>query len=116
MTAPAKCCSSHVPQPPDQQPRPAPWLGEDRTLASCCDPNDCGPCCPNCPTCPTEQALRRKRQFVVGDRVRYSNGHDGPELGTVTSVGSTVVFVRYDANPHTASGTATRPEDLEKVQ
>ncbi len=38
-----------------------------------------------------------------------------PELGTVTSANSWVVFVRYDTHPAAANGTATSPEDLEHV-
>lgn len=55
-------------------------------------------------------------EFKEGDRVRYSNGHDEPELGRVTSVNERVVFVRYDARPHAANGTATSPKDLEIVR
>lgn len=47
------CCDVHV---PGGELSPAPWLGEGRVIASCCDPDDCSPCCPRCPTCPTHDA------------------------------------------------------------
>lgn len=56
-----RCCDSHVPQNPlDPALLPAPWLGEGRQIARCCDPNDCGPCCAGCPTCPTENARKAR--------------------------------------------------------
>lgn len=53
--------------------------------------------------------------FYAGDRVRYSNGFDEQELGTVTSTNAHTVFVRYDSHPHAERGTATAPEDLTLV-
>lgn len=52
--------------------------------------------------------------FEVGEQVVYTPQFGPREDGIVTSVGATVVFVRYKATQ--VRGTATYPRDLFKLR
>lgn len=52
--------------------------------------------------------------FEVGEQVVYTPQFGPLEDGIVTSVGATVVFVRYSATQ--VRGTATYPRDLFKLK
>lgn len=59
--------------------------------------------------------LLEEARAHIGRFVRY-NGHGYHEIGVITSVNATYIFVRYEGADPFSNGAATYPQDLALVE